>query len=73
MIRILACLMLVAPHAVGLTAQPPKDLKYSCTAKGKKGSGDAASSVSAKSESDAVSKMKDRWPGYDKYVCQISK
>jgi hypothetical protein len=46
-----------------------KDIKYNCTAKGKKGSGNAASVITAKSESYAVEAMKKRWPGYSSYAC----
>ncbi len=45
------------------------DVRYNCTAKEKKGAGDAASVVTAKSESGAVAAMKQRWPGYSSYVC----
>ncbi len=45
------------------------DLKYSCTAKKKKGVGDAASVITAKSESAAVEAMKKRWPGFASYSC----
>ncbi len=54
-------------------AAQSKDLKYSCTAKKKKGAGDAASVITAKSESAAVEEMKKRWPGFESYSCVLSR
>ncbi len=62
--------LILAGLLIGTTAAAQsKDTRYNCTAKGKKGSGDAASVVTAKSESGAVEAMKKRWPGYSSYVC----
>ena len=66
--------LILAGLLIGSTAAAQsKNNRYNCTAKGKKGSGDAASVVTAKSESGAVDALKKRWPDYLTYVCSPAK